>query len=91
MGIYVAVTRKMDEGKELGPEQRISVEQALRAYPLNGAYSTFEDYIKGSIRTGKLADFAVLSGDPTAVPLEKIGDIFVEMTIIGGRIVYVKK
>jgi predicted amidohydrolase YtcJ len=91
LGIYVAVTRKTDEGKELGPEQRISVEEALRAYTINGAYATFEDDIKGSIKTGKLADFSVLSEDPTAVPLEKIKDILVEMTMIGGRIVYLKK
>ena len=91
LGIYVAVTRKTDEGKELGPEQRITVEEALRSYTLNGAYATFEDDIKGSIKAGKLADFAVLSEDPTAVPVDKIKDIFVEMTLIGGRIVYKKK
>jgi len=91
LGVYVAVTRKTDAGKELGPEQRISAEEALRAYTLNGAYATFEDGIKGSIERGKLADFTVLSEDPTAVPPEKIKEISVEMTIIGGRIVYVKK
>jgi len=91
LGIYVAVTRKTDKGKELGPEQRISAEEALRAYTLNGAYATFEDGVKGSIEPGKLADFAVLSEDPTAVPPENIKEISVEMTIIGGKIVYVKR
>ena len=91
LGIYVAVTRKTDAGKELGREQRISVEEALRAYTLSGAYATFEDEIKGSIKIGKLADFAALSDDPTAVLPEKIKDISVEMTIVGGRIVYVKR
>jgi predicted amidohydrolase YtcJ len=91
LGIYVAVTRKTDEREELGLEQRITVEEALRSYTLNGAYATFEEDIKGSIKAGKLADFAVLSEDPTDVPVDKIKDIFVEMTIIEGRTVYAKK
>jgi len=91
LGIYVAVTRKTDEGKELGPKQRIAAKEALRAYTLSGAYATFEDGIKGSILPGKLADFAVLSEDLTSLPPEKIKDISVEMTIIGGKIVYVRK
>jgi predicted amidohydrolase YtcJ len=88
LGIYVAVTRKTDEGKELGPEQRIGVGDALRCYTLNSAYATFEDDVKGSIEPDKLADFAVLSDDPLGVEPEKIKDITVEMTIIGGRVVY---
>jgi predicted amidohydrolase YtcJ len=91
LGIYVAVTRKTDQGKELGPEQRIFVEEALKAYTLNGAYATFEENIKGSITVGKLADFAVLSNDPTMVTHDEIKDINVEMTIIGGKIVYIKR
>jgi predicted amidohydrolase YtcJ len=88
LGIYVAVTRKTDEGKELGPEQRIGVGDAIRCYTLNSAYATFEDDMKGSIEPDKLADFAVLSDDPLGVEPEKIKDITVEMTIVGGRVVY---
>ncbi len=90
LGIYVAVTRKTDAGVELGPEQRMGVDRALKAYTLNSAYATFEEGVKGSIEPGKLADFAVLSEDPTAVPSDSIKDIAVDMTIIGGMVVYKK-
>ena len=90
LGIYVAVTRKTDAGFELGPEQKIGVEEALRAYTLNSAYATFEEGLKGSIEVGKLADFAILSDDPTAVPPDNIKDILVEMTIIGGRVIHTR-
>ncbi|MDH5200998.1 MAG: amidohydrolase, partial [Candidatus Bathyarchaeota archaeon] len=90
LGIYVAVTRRTDSGRELGPEQRIGVEDALRCYTLNSAYATFEDDVKGSIETGKLADFAVLSEDPTRMAKEKIKDIYVEMTVVGGRVAYTR-
>jgi hypothetical protein len=90
LGIYVAVTRKTDAGHELGPEQSIGVEEALKAYTLGGAYATFEEDIKGSIEPGKLADLTVISKDPTSVDAERIKDLSVEMTIIGGSIVYTK-
>ncbi len=90
LGIYVAVTRKTDSGRELGPEQRILVEDALRCYTLNSAYAAFEDDVKGSIEPGKLADFAVLSEDPTRIAEEKIKDTYVEMTIVGGKVVYTR-
>lgn len=90
LGIYVAVNRKTDAGQELGPEQRVTVEEALRAYTMGGAYATFEEEDKGSIEPGKLADLAVLSRDPTQVDTEEIKDIEVEMTIVGGRVEYMK-
>lgn len=90
LGIYVAVTRKTDAGREIGPNQKIDVKDALRSYTLNGAYATFEEDIKGSIEPGKLADFVILSDNPFNVRNNKIKDINVEMTIIGGKIVYKK-
>ena len=90
LGIYVAVTRKTDSGRELGPEQRIGVEDALKCYTLNSAYATFEDDVKGSIEPGKLADFAVLSEDPTRIAEGKIKDVYAEMTVVGGRVVYTR-
>ena len=57
-------------------------------YTLNAAYASFEEDIKGSITPGKLADIAVLSNDPTELPLEQLKDIKVEMTIIGSKVVW---
>jgi predicted amidohydrolase YtcJ len=74
------------EGFEV--EQRISAAQALRMFTIDAAYAQFEDHEKGSIRSGKRADFAVLSANPVSVPAEAIRDIRVEQTIVGGRAVY---
>jgi hypothetical protein len=83
-GIQAAVER------EFFPEERITVEDALRIYTVNAAYASFEESIKGSIETGKLADITVLSRDPRAVPPNEIEKIAVQMTIVGGRVVYPK-
>jgi predicted amidohydrolase YtcJ len=88
VGIYAAVTRKAASGQTLLPEEVISPHQALALYTVNAAYASFEEDIKGSIAPGKLADIIVLSADPTKVPPERIKDIKVEMTIIGGEVVW---
>jgi predicted amidohydrolase YtcJ len=84
LGIQAAVTR------EFFPEEKITVDEALRLYMLDAAYASFEESIKGSIETGKLADLAVISRDPRAVPPNEIRDIKVEMTIVSGSVVYSK-
>ena len=86
--IQAMVTRRTAQGRVYGPEQWISVEEAIRVSTLGGAYAAFEEGIKGSIEVGKLADFVILSKDPTKVPPETIKDITVEKTIIGGMVVY---
>jgi predicted amidohydrolase YtcJ len=68
--------------------ERISPAEALRAYTLGSAYAEFQESEKGSITAGKLADLAVLSADPLSLPLESIKDVEVQMTVLGGRIVY---
>lgn len=88
IGIYAAVTRQAESGQVLVPEERITVEQALALYTVNAAYASFEEKIKGSISPGKLADIVILSDDPTRIPTEKIKDIKVEMTMIGGEVVW---
>jgi predicted amidohydrolase YtcJ len=88
MGIYGAMTREAESGQVLQPEERISVQQALELYTVNAAYASFEEKIKGMLAPGKLADMIVLSDDPLTVPPEKLKDIKVEMTIIGGEVVW---
>lgn len=82
------VTRKDSSGVLRGENQRISVEEAIKVWTLDGAYATFEENIKGSITPGKLADFVVLEKDPRTVPPDTINDIVIEATYLGGEKVY---
>ena len=88
MGIQGMVTRKGWDGTTWGVNQRVSVDEALRINTLNGAYASFEEAIKGSITPGKLADFVVLSDDLHTVDPEKIKDIKIVRTVVGGKTVY---
>lgn len=91
--IYCAVTRKDLKGyPEKGwlPEEKLTVEEAIYNYTMGSAYASFEENIKGSITEGKLADMAVLSQNIFEVEPESIKDIVVDMTIVGGRVVYEK-
>jgi predicted amidohydrolase YtcJ len=88
LGIYAAVTRKAGTGQEVLPEEAISAGQALAMYTSSAAYASFEESIKGTIAPGKLADMVILSADPLKAPPEQIKDIRVEMTILGGRVVW---
>lgn len=88
MGIQSCVTRTDSDGKLWGPNQKISVEEALRIYTMHSAYAGFEEEIKGSIQVGKLADLVVLGADPTAIDPFGIKDIPVERTVVGGKTVY---
>ena len=90
-GIYAAVTRRTLDGKNPGgwvPEQKITVEEALRAYTINAAYASFDEDIKGTLEPGKLADFVVLDRDLTAIDPVEIWDMKVQQTWVGGRKVY---
>ncbi len=91
LGIYAAVTRATLDGKHPGgwfPEQRLTVEQALRAYTLGSAYAAFQENEKGSLAPGKLGDVVVLSDDLFSIPPARIKDTHAVMTIVGGKIVY---
>lgn len=88
LGIQSCVTRTDSNGKVWGASQKITVEEALKIYTINGAYASFEENIKGSIQVGKLADLVVLGDDPTAIDPMGIKDIPVERTIVGGKTVF---
>jgi predicted amidohydrolase YtcJ len=90
-GIYAAVTRRTLDGKHPDgwvPEQKITVEEAVRAYTMGSAYASFEDKIKGSIEPGKLADLIVLSDDIFSIDPVKIADTKIEMMIFDGKILF---
>lgn len=88
MDVFSAVTRLTSSGKVLGPDQRITVMEALRGVTINGAYmQRLEDKI-GSLEKGKLADLVILDKDPTKVAPETLKDIKVDETIVGGQTVY---
>ncbi len=91
LGIYAAVTRRtLDEKNPDGwiPEQKITVEEAIRCYTINNAFASFQENDKGTIEEGKFADFVVLSDDILSIDPVKIKDVKVLMTVVGGKVVY---
>jgi predicted amidohydrolase YtcJ len=90
-GIYAAVTRRTLDGMNPDgwvPEQKITVEEALKAYTINAAYASFEESIKGTLEPGKLADFVVLDHDITTIDPVEIWDMKVQQTWVGGKKVF---
>ena len=90
-GIYAAMTRRtLDDRNPDGwvPEQKITVEQALRGYTYEGAHASFEENRKGKLKPGMLADMVLIDRDLTTMHPETIRDAKVLMTIVGGRVVY---
>ena len=83
-GIQAAVTR------EFFPEERITADEAIRIYTFNAAFASCEESIKGSIEKGKLADITVISRNLLTIPPNEIATIDVELTIVGGKVVYSK-
>jgi predicted amidohydrolase YtcJ len=87
---YATVTRKTKDGSLFFPDQRMSREEALRSYTINGAYAAFQEDMLGSLTPEKLADITVLSKDIMTIPEDEILDTEVLYTIVGGKIVYKK-
>jgi predicted amidohydrolase YtcJ len=87
-GMWMAVTRKTASGAVLGPEQRITREEALKMWTWNSAYLSFDENIKGSIEPGKLADLVVASKDYLSCPVDEIREIEPLVTMVDGRVVY---
>ncbi len=86
--IACAVTRRTQRGNIYRPEEAVSVEDAFKMFTIWPARWAYEEHLKGTITTGKLADFAVLSADPFVVEPDELFDIQVEATILGGEIVH---
>ncbi len=86
--IHTAVNRITRNGRLLGEDQRISIEEAVRAYTSHAAFFHFEEKERGSIEPGKLADFVLLSDDLLTMPPEDLMRVEVLMTMLGGRVVY---
>lgn len=94
LGIYAAVTRQTLTGQPTEgwfPEQRLSIEEAIRFFTLNNAYASFEESIKGSITEGNLADLVVLDRDILSLPPQELLETQVLYTIFDGKIIYEKK
>ena len=90
-GIYAAVTRRTLDDKHPGgwvPQEKITVEEALRAYTVAGAYAEFQEKEKGKLKAGMLADLVVLDRDLFTIKPETIRDAHVVMTVVGGKVVY---
>jgi hypothetical protein len=90
-GFYASVTRIMPNGEAFFPDQAMTREEALASYTINGAYSAFEEDVKGSLTPGKYADIVVLSRDIMTIPAEEILETEVDYTIVGGEIRHARR
>ncbi len=88
MALQSMVTRRDFRGREWGPNQKVTLDEALRICTMNGAYASFEEDLKGSITPGKLADFVMLAEDPHDVDPNRLKDIRVVRTVAGGKTTY---
>ena len=92
-GVYAAVTRRtLDDKNPNGwiPEQKISVEESVRAFTWGSAFAEFQENMKGTLEPGKLADFVILSDDIFTIDPVKIRDVKVIVTVVDGKVVYQK-
>ncbi|MEM9800609.1 MAG: amidohydrolase [Planctomycetota bacterium] len=85
---YATVTRRLSDGTQFYPEEALTRMEALYSYTMANAYAAFEEDLKGSLQPGKLADIVVLSKDILSCPEEEIRDAQIDMTIVGGDLLY---
>jgi len=91
IGIWSAVTRRTADGKNPNgwiPEQKITVDEAVRAFTYGSAYAEFQESVKGTLEVGKLADMVILSDDIFTIDPAKIAESKVLTTILDGKVVY---
>ncbi|MDA3644503.1 amidohydrolase [Saccharopolyspora indica] len=88
LSIHDMVNRRTASGAPIGPQEAVTAEEALRAYTIGSAHAVHEEHIKGTLARGMLADFAVLSDDLLSVAPDRIGELAVGATVVGGRIAH---
>lgn len=91
LGLETAITRKLESGQVLVPEECLTREEALRLYTINNAYLGHEEKDKGTLEVGKLADLIVIDRDYLTCPANEIGNTRVLTTIVGGKVVFERK
>ncbi len=91
LGIWEALTRKLERGGVLEPSETLTREQALRLYTINNAYLNREEKEKGSLEVGKLADLIIVDRDILTCPVDDIRETKVLTTIVGGKVVYERR
>ncbi len=88
VGLQTMVTRRDARDVAVSPEESVSLDEALRAYTVNGAYASFEETIKGTLAPGMLGDVTVFETDLRQVPPEELSQVRVDLTIAEGRVVH---
>lgn len=88
IGLQTMMTRRSEEGDEIWPEERVGLDEAVRAYTWNGAYASFEEGIKGSLTPGKLGDVAVFETNLSEIEPGAVGDVRVDLTVTDGHVVF---
>ncbi len=91
LAMQTAVTRKTESGQVIGPEQRVSREEALRMFTIESAWMSFDEKRKGSIEIGKLGDLAILTGDFMTVPDDQLHALRAQATIVGGKVMFERR
>jgi predicted amidohydrolase YtcJ len=91
VGLYAAVTRKGMSGEVYGADEALTIEEAIRGYTRNAAWLTFEEESKGTLEPGMLADMVVLSEDLLTIDSERIMGVEVDITIVGGQVLYERR
>ena len=87
-GIEQALTRKTSDGDVCGPAEKGELAAAIRMHTRHGAYASFEEGWKGSIEIGKVADLCVLTDDIARMPVTRLRDLPIDMTVLGGTVLF---
>ncbi len=93
-GLHACVTRELDNGGPPGgwqPQEKIALEDCIRAYTSGSAYAEFEEGKKGELKPGEFADFVLLSDDLMKIPAAQYTKTRILLTVVGGRTAYQKK